>query len=119
MPSYRQATASKHTNSLQNYKIYLKKKTANMAIVRVALFIFILAASVALAFDPCAEGGGEFRRSYDCASVVQKHNVCCWKRRDGAHGILPKGCCTTNKGWDTNNCELLISEACETHHEDL
>ena len=95
-------------------------------VVRQFVFLFAVAATLsslfsvgALAFDPCADAGGEFRQSFDCASVIQKHNVCCWKRRDGARGILPKGCCTTHKAWAANDCEGLIYDICDTHHADL
>mgnify|MGYP001571660167 FL=1 len=67
--------------------------------------------------DECTKGS-EMRRSHNCVSVRHtKTDHCCWMKRDGTHGSLPRECCGT--GWDTHRCEHLVNDVCDKHHHDM
>ena len=86
------------------------------AFTRVIVCAVLLLAAFVSAHDDCA-AGGEMRRQYNCASVKHtKKDVCCWAKRDGTHGKLPRNCCGT--GWKTHGCEEEIDRVCDMHTDE-
>ena len=62
--------------------------------------------------DVCSADHGEFRRQYDCVSVMHtKDDGCCALR-----GLLPYACCGV--GWSTSRCGELVNAICAVHHAD-
>ena len=67
--------------------------------------------------DECKDHG-EMRRRYNCAAITHHStNVCCFKRDDGLDGIIPTACCGT--GWVSHECETIIDQICDAHHDEL
>jgi hypothetical protein len=81
-----------------------------------ALLIIAFLVNLTFAMDPC-DHHGELRRRYGCVAVRHTMaDMCCWLKQDGSHGKLPYSCC--GAGWRSANCEGLIDQLCETHHEE-
>lgn len=87
-----------------------------------ALFLVVFFAMVSIwaaaVNEARCKDAGEMRRRYNCAAITHhRGNACCYKRDDGVVGTIPTACCGT--GWVSHDCEGIIDDVCDTHHDEL